>query len=155
MGWISPFGIFKRSLLQVNKNGCCTDILIVSGYHSCDDQAGVARIIIGTLSLRTLLRTFGIMQNGEKHKDSSGTNFVGRHLLLGSMDLASTKSKSWSDKIIWKQIDVSLGLPSVDRFWNDWGASFHSEESELFIDSQSAVTFSLLGRYSAVRVIPH
>ena len=40
------------------------DILIASGYHIWDGQAGVARIIIGTLSLRNLLKTFGIMQNG-------------------------------------------------------------------------------------------
>ena len=40
-------------------------------------------------------------------------------------------------------------------FWNDWGASFYSEVSELFLDSQSAVIFILLGRYFPVRVIPH
>ena len=53
---------------------------------------------------------------GEKDRDSYGTNFVGRHLLLGSMDLPSTKTKSWSDEIMWKQIDLSLGFPSVDKF---------------------------------------
>ena len=53
---------------------------------------------------------------GEKHKDSCGTNFVGRHLLLGSMDPVSTKSKSWFDEIIWKQIDLSIGFPSVEKF---------------------------------------
>ena len=52
---------FKRSLFHVNKIGCCIDILIASGYHSCDGQAGVTRIIVGTLSLGTLLKTFGIM----------------------------------------------------------------------------------------------
>ena len=60
-----PFGFFKRSLLQVNKIDCCMNILIASGYHSCDCQAGGTRIIIGTLSFRTLLKTFGIMQKGE------------------------------------------------------------------------------------------
>ena len=117
MGWTSPFEFFKRSLLQVNKIDCCKDILIASGYRSCDGQAGVTRIIIGTLSFRTLLKTFGIMKNGEKHKDSCGTNFVGRHLLPGSTDSASTKSKSWFDEIIWKQINLSLVLPSVGKFF--------------------------------------
>ena len=53
------------------------DILIASGYHSCGGQAGATRIIIGALSLRTLLKTFGIMQNGENQKSFCGTNFVG------------------------------------------------------------------------------
>ena len=53
---------------------------------------------------------------GEKRKDFCGINFVGRRLLLGSMDPASTKSKSWSDKIVWKQVDVSLGFPSINKF---------------------------------------
>ena len=68
------------------------DIPIASEYHSCDGQAGVAKIIIGTL-FEDVPQNFGIMQNGEKHKDVCGTNFVGRHLLLGLMDLVSTKSK--------------------------------------------------------------
>ena len=68
------------------------DILTASGYHSCDGQAGATRVIIGTLSLRTLLKTIGIMQNWGK--DPGGTNFVGRHPLLSSVGLASTKSKS-------------------------------------------------------------
>ena len=68
------------------------DIPIASGYNSCDGQAGVTSIIIGTLSFRTLLKTFGI--NGGKHKDSCGINLVGRHLLQGSMDPASTEGKS-------------------------------------------------------------
>ena len=64
----SPFEFFKRSLLQVNKICCCMDILFASGYQSCDGHAGVTRIIIGTLSLKTLFKTFGIMQNGGKAK---------------------------------------------------------------------------------------
>ena len=42
------------------------DILITFGYHSCDGQARVTSIIIGTWYLRTLLKTFGIMQNRGK-----------------------------------------------------------------------------------------
>ena len=42
------------------------NILIASGYHSCDGEAGVARIVIGSFSLKNLLKTFGIMQNGGK-----------------------------------------------------------------------------------------
>ena len=42
------------------------DTLIASGYNSCDGQARVTRIILETFSLITLLKTFGIMQNGEK-----------------------------------------------------------------------------------------
>ena len=62
----SPFEFFKRSLLQVIKICCYMDILIGSGYHNCDGPVGVIRIILGTLSLRALLKTFGIMQNGGK-----------------------------------------------------------------------------------------
>ena len=53
---------------------------------------------------------------GEEHKESSRTSLLGRHLLPGSKDPASTKSKSWSDEIIQKQINHSMGLPSVDKF---------------------------------------
>ena len=93
------------------------NILTASGYHSCGGQAGVTRIIIGTLSFRTLLQPLGSCKMGEMHKDSCKTYFVGRHLLLGLMDSASTKSKSCSDEIIWQQIDLSLGFPTVDKFF--------------------------------------
>ena len=32
------------------------------------------------------------------------------------MDPVSTKSKSWFDEIIWKQLDLSMGFPSVEQF---------------------------------------
>ena len=41
------------------------DIPIASEYHSCDDQAGVANIIIGTF-FEDVPQNFGIMQNGGK-----------------------------------------------------------------------------------------
>ena len=56
------------------------NILIASGHHSCNGQAGVTRIIIGIFSFMTLLKNFGI------------------------------------DEIVWKQIHLSLGFPSVDEF---------------------------------------
>ena len=40
-------------------------------------------------------------------------------------------------------------------FRNNLEASFHSKKFKFFIAWQSAVTFSLLGRYSAVRLILH
>ena len=151
--WISPFRFYKRFLLQV-KIGCCIDILILLGATVV--QARVARIIIGNFSFQTLLKTFGVMQMGEKHKNSCGTNFIGRHLLLGSMNLASTQSKLWSDEIIWKQIDLSLGFHSVDNSlkWLAVELASIPRIPNYFLTPQSAVTFSLLGKYSAVRVIP-
>ena len=134
------------------------DIPIASEYHSCDGQAGVAKIIIGTL-FEDVPQNFGIMQNGEKHKDFCGTNFVGRHLLLGLMDLVSTKSKPWSDEIvlIWWEANRSFSRVPLcwQILWDNWRASFHSDESELFLGSQSAVTFSSLERHSTVTVILH
>ena len=70
------------------------DTLIASGYNSCDGQARVTRIILETFSLITLLKTFGIMQNGEK-------TFVEPILLEGICYLAQ-----W----IWPPRKVSLDL---------------------------------------------
>ena len=48
------------------------------------------------------------------------------------------------------------GVPlSWQILWNSCWASFNSKESRLFIDFQSAVTFSLLWRYSAIRLVQH
>ena len=88
-----PLDFLRDLSLQVIKVGCCMGILIASEYHICDGQTGVTRIIIGTSSFRILLKTIGIMQNWGKMHKHCGTNFMGRHLLLGSMDPASTKSK--------------------------------------------------------------
>lgn len=63
---ISLFILFERPLLQVDKIDCFMDILIAIGCHSCNDQTEVTGINMGTFSLRTLLKTFAIMQNGEK-----------------------------------------------------------------------------------------
>ena len=83
----------------------------------------------------------------EKHKDYCGNNFVGRHLLLGSMDPASKKSKSSSDEIVWKKIDLSLWFSSVDKF---------SEITrELVSIPRSPNYFFTPNLYSAVTVIPH
>ena len=86
---------------------------------------------------------------GEKHKDFCRTSIVARHMLLGSIDPISTKIKSWANRsIMWVPL-------SWEILWNKLGASFHSENPDLFLDFWSAVIFSLLGRYSAVRVITH
>ena len=52
-------------------------------------------------------------------------------------------------------ISIFWQIFSWQILWNDWGASFHSEEPDLFLDSQLAITFSFLGRYSAVRMYPY
>ena len=48
---------------------------------------GSSQVLYPTVLYSNLL---GSSKIGEKHKDSCGANFVGSHLLLGSLDLTST-----------------------------------------------------------------
>ena len=41
-------------------------MLKIPGHQTCAVQAGVINISFGNFSLTVLLRTFGIMQNGEE-----------------------------------------------------------------------------------------
>ena len=81
----------------------------------------------------------------EKHKNSCRTNFVARLYCLAQW--------TWTPRM--DLISISWQIFSWQILWNDWGASFHSEEPDLFLDSQLAITFSFLGRYSAVRMYPY
>ena len=49
---------------------------------------------MGTFSLGNMLKNLGSCEMAGKRKDFCGTNVVGGNLLVGSMGLVSTKSKS-------------------------------------------------------------
>ena len=150
----SPFEFFKRSLLQVIK----MDI----GHSHC---FLVPQLWWPGWSYKDHLRYFvfeGFAQNFWDHaKWGESIKTLVKQILLEDICWLAQWSGLHEKQVLiwWDNMETNRSISGVPLswqiLWNDWRASFHSEESELFLDSQSAVTFSFLGRYSAVRVIPY
>ena len=84
---------------QGSKIRLLIDTFKIFGYQTCFAQAEVINVSFGTFSLSVLLRTFGIMQNGEKHTGICVPNSVEMYLLHDYEDLISMQRKWVSDVI--------------------------------------------------------
>ena len=93
---------------------------------------------------------------GGKHTGVCVTNSIEMHLMHDSKDLVSMEHKLVSHVIDGMQTNLSWENPLSGKLSKKFNAlSIHSEESKMFRDSQCAVEFNSLGRYSAVIVILH
>ena len=149
-----PRGFSNRFRRAGKSNGRCMDILNRRVYQGCVCHVGVTSIIASIFSRRTLFitRPIRLMVGNAKPKilfQSCCTASVAKLFRSG---FHAIYGRSW-----WHFLEANRFTAWVPKslvifrktFW--W--SFQSDESVAFLDSQSALTFNLLGRYSAVIVI--
>ena len=75
------------------------------------------------------------------------------HLFQNCLYLASMPYIGEGGNAVWTQVDLLLGFLRVWLFSDKLSDKFPIDESVVFLDSRSALTFNQLGRYFAVIVI--